>query len=118
MEKAHRTAFIYPIFVAVWIATPFMGDCVPMWGQWLYWSVLTAVSVLGFVLAVRDKRSLLGIFSALTLLAWPITLAVALSSGPPRLRIADNPGPTNYWDAPTKKARADGGAGRRDVDKL
>ena len=36
MEKAHRTAFIYPIFVAVWIATPLMGDRVPVWGQWLY----------------------------------------------------------------------------------
>ena len=34
------------------------------------------------------------------------------------LRIADNPGPTNYWGPPTKKARAGGGAGRRDVDKL
>ena len=82
MEKAHRTAYIYPIFVAVWIATPFMGDRVPVWGQWLYWAVLIAVSVLGFVIAVREKRLLLGILSVLTLLAWPITLAVALSSGP------------------------------------
>ena len=82
MEKAHRTAYIYPIFVAVWIATPFMGDRVPMWGQWLYWAVLIAVSVLGFVMAVRDKRPLLGILSVLTLFAWPITLVVALSSGP------------------------------------
>ena len=82
MEKAHRTASIYPIFLAVWIATPFMGDRVPVWGQWLYWVALIAVSVLGFVLAVRDKRPLLGILSVLTLLAWPITLAVALSSGP------------------------------------
>lgn len=82
MEKSHRTAYIYPIFVAVWIATPFMGDRVPMWGQWLYWVALIAVSVLGFVIAVRDKRPLLGILSVLTLLAWPIILAVALSSGP------------------------------------
>ena len=82
MEKADRTAYIYPIFVAVWIATPFMGDRVPVWGQWLYWAVLIAVSVLGCVIAVRDKRALLGILSILTLLAWPITLAVALSSGP------------------------------------
>ena len=82
MEKADRTAYIYPNFVAVWIATPFMGDRVPVWGQWLYWAVLIAVSVLGFVIAVRDKRALLGILSILTLLAWPITLAVALSSGP------------------------------------
>ena len=82
MEKADRTAYIYPIFVAVWIATPFMGDRVPVWGQWLYWAVLIAVSVLGFVIAVRKKRLLLGILSVLTLLAWPITLAVALSSGP------------------------------------
>ena len=82
MERVHRTAFIYPIFVAVWIATPFMGDRVPVWGQWLYWAVLIAVSVLGFVMAVRDKRPLLGILSVLTLLVWPITLAVALSSGP------------------------------------
>ena len=82
MEKAHRTAYIYPIFVAVWIATPFMGDRVPVWGQWLYWAVLIAVSVLGFANAVRDRRPLLGILSVLTLLAWPITLAVALSSGP------------------------------------
>lgn len=82
MEKAHPTAYIYPIFLAVWIATPFMGDRVPVWGQWLYWVALIAVSVLGFVLAVRDKRPLLGILSVLTLLAWPITLVVALSSGP------------------------------------
>ena len=82
MEKAHRTAYIYPIFVAVWIATPFMGDRVPVWGQWLYWAVLIAVSVLGFVIAVRDKRPLLGVLSVLTLFAWPITLVVALSSGP------------------------------------
>ena len=82
MKKSHRTAYIYPIFVAVWIATPFMGDRVPTWCQWLYWAVLIAVSVLGFVIAVRDKRPLLGILSVLTLLAWPITLAVALSSGP------------------------------------
>ena len=82
MEKAHRTAYIYPFFVAVWIATPFMGGRVPVWGQWLYWVALIAVSVLGFVMAVRDKRPLLGILSALTLLSWPITLAVALSSGP------------------------------------
>ena len=82
MEKAHRTAYIYPIFVAVWIATPFMGDRVPMWGQWLYWTSLIAVSVLGFVMAVRDKRPLLGILSVLTLFAWPITLVVALSAGP------------------------------------
>ena len=82
MEKAHRTAYIYPIFVAVWIATPFMGDRVPMWGQWLYWTSLIAVSVLGFVMAVRDKRPLLGILSVLTLFAWPITLVVALASGP------------------------------------
>ena len=82
MEKAHRTAFIYPIFVAVWIATPFMGDRVPVWGQWLYWAVLIAVSVLGFVIAVRDRRPLLGVLSVLTLFAWPITLVVALSSGP------------------------------------
>ena len=82
MEKAHRTAYIYPIFVAVWIATPFMGDRVPMWGQWLFWTSLIAVSVLGFVMAVRDKRPLLGILSVLTLFAWPITLVVALSSGP------------------------------------
>lgn len=81
MEKAHRTAFIYPIFVAVWIATPFMGDRVPVWGQWLYWAVLIAVSVLGFVIAVRDRRPLLGVLSVLTLFAWPITLVVALSSG-------------------------------------
>ena len=59
-----------------------MGDRVPVWGQWLYWAVLIAVSVLGFVMAVRDKRPLLGILSVLTLLVWPITLAVALSSGP------------------------------------
>lgn len=82
MEKAHRTAYIYPIFVAVWIATPFMGDRVPMWGQWLFWTSLIAVSVLGFVIAVRDKRPLLGVLSVLTLFAWPITLVVALSSGP------------------------------------
>ena len=82
MEKAHRTAYIYPFFVAVWIATPFMGGRVPVWGQWLYWVALIAVSVLGFVIAVRDKSALLGILSVLTLLAWPITLAVALSSGP------------------------------------
>ena len=82
MEKADRTAYIYPIFVAVWIARPFMGDRVPVWGQWLYWAVLIAVSVLGFVIAVRDKRPLLGILSVLTLFAWPITLVVALSSGP------------------------------------
>ena len=59
-----------------------MGDRVPVWGQWLYWAVLIAVSVLGFVIAVRDKRPLLGVLSVLTLLAWPIILAVALSSGP------------------------------------
>lgn len=53
-----------------------------MWGQWLYWVALIAVSVLGFVIAVRDKRPLLGILSVLTLFAWPITLVVALSSGP------------------------------------
>lgn len=82
MEKAHRTAYIYPIFLAVWIATPFMGDRVPVWGQWLYWVALIAASVLGFVIAVRDKRPLLGILSVLTLFAWPITLVVALSSGP------------------------------------
>ena len=82
MEKAHRTAYIYPFFVAVWIATPFMGGRVPVWGQWLYWVALIAVSVLGFVIAVRDRRPLLGILSVLTLLAWPITLAVAFSSGP------------------------------------
>mgnify|MGYP007060171919 FL=1 len=82
MEKADRTAYIYPIVVAVWIATPFMGDRVPVWGQWLYWAVLIAVSVLGFVIAVRDKRPLLGVLSVLTLFAWPITLVVALSSGP------------------------------------
>ena len=82
MLKADRTAYIYPIVVAVWIATPFMADRVPVWGQWLYWAALIAVSVLGFVIAVRDKRPLLGILSILTLLAWPITLAVALSSGP------------------------------------
>ena len=82
MLKADRTAYIYPIVVAVWIATPFMADRVPVWGQWLYWAALIAVSVLGFVIAVRDKRPLLGILSILTLLAWPIILAVALSSGP------------------------------------
>ena len=82
MEKAHRVAYIYPMLVAVWVATPFMGDRVPLWGQWLYWVVLIAVSVLGLVMAVRDKRPLLGIMSVLTLFAWPITLAVALSFGP------------------------------------
>lgn len=82
MEKAHRSAWIYPLFVAVWIATPFMGDRVPMWGQWLYWAGLIAVSVLGFVIAVRDKRPLLGILSVLTLFAWPITLGVALAFAP------------------------------------
>ena len=35
-----------------------------------------------------------------------------------QLRIADNPGPANYRDPPTKKARAGGGAGRRYVDRL
>ena len=79
---------------------------------------MIAVAVLGFVIAVRGKRPLLGILSVLALLAWPITLAVALSSGPPQLRIADNSETPNYWVPPTKKARADGGAGRRDVDKL
>ena len=82
MGKNHRTAYIYPIFVAVWIATPFMGDRVPVWVQWIYWAGLIAVSVLGLVIAVRDKRPLLGVFSVFTLLAWPIILAVALSSGP------------------------------------
>ena len=82
MGKGHRTAYIYAIFVAVWIATPFMGDHVPMWGQWLYWAGLIAVSVLGFVIAVREKRPLLGIFSVLTLFAWPITLGVALAFAP------------------------------------
>ena len=38
--------------------------------------------------------------------------------GPRLFRIADNSETTNYWDLPTKKARAGGGAGRGDVDKL
>ena len=76
-----RKIVLYPVLAAVWVATPFMGDRVPGWAQWLYWIVLVASSVAGIVVAVHTRSWLLGAVSVLTLFAWPIVLAVALAAG-------------------------------------
>lgn len=70
---------IYPLLLAVWLVTPFMGDRVPAWSQWLYGIYLIAVCLAGIFMAFRHKNPVLGVLSGLTLFAWPITLVVALA---------------------------------------
>lgn len=74
-------ALVWTAILGVWLATPLMGDRVALALSMLYWVVLVSASLTGLVLAFRFRRTALGIASALTLVAWPIVLGIALLAG-------------------------------------
>ena len=81
--KPDRTLSVvaWVALVLVWVCTPFVGDDLPGVVTALYWVFLGAAVIFGLVMAVRGKRWLLGVFSVLTLFAWPILLFFAPRMG-------------------------------------
>ncbi|MDO4631330.1 MAG: hypothetical protein Q4A82_03480 [Corynebacterium sp.] len=74
-----QLATICVLLIAVWLATPFMGDDIPSWVVTLYTGYTVVVAALGLFVAWHRRSIVLAVASVLTLFAWFIVLLIGLS---------------------------------------
>ena len=74
-----NTPAAWTLILAVWIATPFIGDRLPSFAYWSYGLLLAAAVGFGLYTAWKTRSWFLAVMAVSCLAAWAIILVVGLA---------------------------------------